>query len=199
MVRSSYTRTDPTAMPASDTPSAAQDAKGTKSSEEILNVGEAVAAHRTRLASLIETIGKVLANPAFIVSLLTAHVLWVVLNLPVMPWEPWDPYPFMFLATVASAEAPFLALLVLMHQQRQAHIDDLRDELSLQVSLQVERESTMLLRMLHEIQAKLDVDISHFDQTQITNLEQDLDPRALMENLRSHLHEVEGEDGPTEP
>jgi uncharacterized membrane protein len=30
-----------------------------------------------------------------------------VLNLPIFPWfRPWDPYPFVFLATFASAEAP---------------------------------------------------------------------------------------------
>lgn len=162
-------------------------------------MGEAVAADRTRLAALIEATGSVLASPFFMVSLLAAHIMWVVINLPIMPWAPWDPYPFMFLATVASAEAPFLALLVLMHQQRQAHIDELRNELSLQVSLQVERESTMLLRMLREIQEKLDVDVSRQDRDRVTELEQDLDAHALMENLRTHLHEVEGDDGPTEP
>lgn len=186
-------------MSRSDAPPASAGSKGRKSSEEILNVREAVAEHRTGLASLIEATGRILANPVFIVALLAVHVLWVVVNLPLMPWEPWDPYPFMFLATVASAEAPFLALLILLHQQRQMHIDELRDELSLQVSLQVERESTMLLRMLHEIRDRLDVEPSAVETATIAELEEDLDPHALMENLRRHLHEVEGDDGPTEP
>jgi uncharacterized membrane protein len=132
-------------------------APGPKSAEEILNVREVVSRRRSRLARLIERSGATISSPALFVSLLAAHALWIVVNLPVVPWEPWDPYPFMFLATVASAEAPFLALLILMHQQRQEHVDELRGELSLQVSLQVERETTTILRMLDRIQARLDV------------------------------------------
>jgi uncharacterized membrane protein len=187
-------------MARSETPSdRPHGAKGSKSTEELLNVGEAVAAHRTRAASLIESTGRVLANPVFLLSLLAAHLLWVALNLPLVPWEPWDPYPFVFLATVASVEAPFLALLVLMHQQRQERIDELRNELSLQVSLQVEREATVVLRVLHAIQQKLDVEVPDVDADVMADLEEDLDPRALMENLRRHLHEVESDEGPTEP
>jgi uncharacterized membrane protein len=174
-------------------------AKGAKSTEEILNVGEAVAARRTRLAGVVEATGRFLANPLFIVGFLAAHVLWVALNLPFVPWQPWDPYPFMFLATVASAEAPFLALLILMHQQRQARIEELRNELSLQVSLQVERETTMVLRMLKRVQERVDADVADLDGDLIAHLQQDLDARSLMENLRAHLHEVDGDDGPTEP
>ena len=59
-------------------------------------------------------------------------MLVVVLNLPVFPWfRPWDPYPFILLATFASAEAAFIALLVLMYQRRNARISELREEVSL--------------------------------------------------------------------
>ena len=123
-----------------------------------------------------------LSHPAFFLALLASHLLWIVLNLPIYPWwEPWGPYPFIFLATIASAEAPFIALLVLMHQQRNQRLSELREETPLQVSLHMEREVSWVLHLLPE------------------RLQEELDARRLMEEVRCDLHRTQGDKSPITP
>lgn len=160
-------------------------------SEEILNVRLEVAKRQGRLADLTDTVGRTLANPTFFLLFLGAHLGWVLCNLPITPWDPWDPYPFMFLATVASVEAPFIALLVLMHQHRQERIDELRDEVMLQIDLHVERKASMSLRLLEDLYHRLGYEP---DQEGLDTLKRDLDPRKLMEEIREELGRAEGED-----
>lgn len=171
------------------------DAGGLDKDTENLSVRHEILRRRSGLQALADATGKVLAHPAFFVGLLAIHVLWLVLNLDVYPWfEPWDPYPFTFLATVASAEAPFLALLVLMHQKREAEIDQLREELDLQTSLFIEREVTVILRMLHQVHEKLGIVPDESPET-LKHLEERLHPDRLLNHLRQRL-ESEGSDSP---
>lgn len=167
--------------------------------EEILNVRAEVTKDRGRLASAVEGIGHALASPSFFAALAFAHVAWVLLNLPLYPWfAPWDPYPFTFLATVTSVEAPFIALLVLMHQQRESRIGELREETHLQVSLHTERELSVVLRLLREIHHHHNIQTEE-DPEFLEHLRGDLDPQHLMEQVRKDLRRAEGGDEPTAP
>jgi uncharacterized membrane protein len=173
---------------------------GDKSSD-VLNVRNEVESRRSRTATLVEVIGTTLARPRFFLWVLAAHAIWVVLNLPFVPWKPWDPYPFTFLATLASVEAPFITLLVLMHQQRESHIAELREETHLQVSLHLERELTMALRLLRETQRAAGTE-THEDPEILRKMQVDLDEERLLENVRRELREAgagEDEDDATSP
>jgi uncharacterized membrane protein len=162
-----------------------------KSAEEILNVRHEIATHSGRAARITGRIGEVLATPTFFFALLALHLGWILLNLPGLPWRPWDPYPFTLLATIASAEAPFLTVLVLMHQQREQHINELREEISLQVSLHVERQSTMLIRLLCELHNQAGLK-SEQDSEVVDRMQNYLDPKHLLDNLRRDLQSEEG-------
>ena len=159
--------------------------------EEILNVRLDVVKRQGRLADFEDKVGRFLANPIFFIGFLGLHAGWVVVNLPFMPWSPWDPYPFTFLATVASVEAPFIALLVLMHQHRQDRVNELRDELSLQINLNVERKSSLTLRMLDDLYRHLGHE-PNYDG--LDRLKHDLDPQQLMNDVREELDSAEGEE-----
>lgn len=163
-----------------------------KSAEDILNVRLEIASHQSRMADLIDGIGRVLAHPIFFVGLFASHVLWVGVNLPTVPWAPWDPYPFTFLATVASVEAPFIALLILVYQRRDRRIAELREEIDLQVTLHVERKTAMALRMLEELEKKVGIETDH---DALDRLKKDLDPEHLMQDIRERLKEAEGDEG----
>lgn len=164
-----------------------------KSAEEILNVRVEVTKQETPLAALIKEVGHVLAHPVFFLVLLGAHLGWIVLNLPIYPWyEPWDPYPFVFLATIASIEAPFIALLVLMHQEHDRRIDELREEIDLQVSFHIEREVTMALRLLDKIRRSHSIEIEE-DSGELEHMEAFMDPQRMMERLRRDLRAAEDE------
>jgi uncharacterized membrane protein len=161
-----------------------------KDGEQLLSVRAEVMRKRSRTSQFADTMGHVLSHPVFFLSLLGTHLVWVALNLPICPWEPWDPYPFVFLATFASVEAPFFALLVLMHQRREARIDELREELDLQVSLFLEREVTVILRMLKQVHAELGIATAEPAGT-LEHLEKELHPDRLLRHLRRRLAETE--------
>lgn len=161
--------------------------------QKIVSVREEMVERRGWLGAAIDWIGRILANPLFFSLFLLAHLAWVVLNLGWVPGvEPWDPYPFVFLATVASAEAPFVALLILMWQQRDRRINEVREEVSLQVSLHVERENTAILRVLQKVGERLELEL---DEQEVEELADDLDPEALMSTVRERLEEA-GEQDP---
>ena len=158
--------------------------------ESIVSVREEVTRRRGPLGRAVDRIGALLATPAFFLTLLGLHLAWVVLNLPVMPWQPWDAYPFTFLATVASAEAPFLALVILMRQQQDRHVDEVREEVQVQVSLLIERECTTVLRFLDKMKETLDLDIEIED---MERFEQDMDSERLLDDLEERLDDVDPE------
>jgi len=83
--------------------------------------------------------------------------LWVFLNSRFSPIQPFDPFPFSLLTMIVSLEAIFLTLFVLIAQNRMSHEVDKRAKLDLEVNLLAEKESTMVLRILHDISANLGV------------------------------------------
>ena len=155
----------------------------------ILDVRAEMEARRTKTSRTISEIARFLARPSFFIGLALVNIGWIVVNLPIMPWEPWDPYPFVFLATVTSVEAPLLSLLILMHQERDKTVDELREETLLQVSLHNERELSVGLRLLDEIRRGLDIDTSQQEEL-MDLLQETLDPKRLMENLRWELKQM---------
>lgn len=159
--------------------------------KEIVSVREEMMRRRTRLAAVIDRTGDLLAHPVFFSAMLALHLAWLLLNSGWIPGvRPWDPYPFVFLATVASAEAPFIALLVLMRQSRDQRIDELREEVSLQVELHMERETSRALEMLAAIQDRLGIERPADDD--LDRMTERVDPRDLLHDLRERLDEAEG-------
>jgi uncharacterized membrane protein len=73
---------------------------------------------------------------------------WIAWNTGALGLVPFDPYPFGFLTLVVSLEAIFLSIFVLMAQKREAAIAELREEMSLQVSLRLEQEVTKTLQLV---------------------------------------------------
>ena len=161
--------------------------------EEILNVRTEMMRRRGAMAAAIDHTGAFLAHPFFLLGLLALHLGWVVVNIrALVPFEPWDPYPFVFLATIASAEAPFISLLILMRQRRDGRIEELREEIELQVSLHMEKKLTHVVRVLGRIQDKLGVEAPG-GRALLTRHEEELDPQRLLEILEAHLEESESD------
>jgi uncharacterized membrane protein len=92
---------------------------------------------------------------------LLAHILvlggWVLWNTGFMGLSIFDPYPFMLLTTTISIEAIFLSIFVLMSQNRDQKMADLRSRLDFEVDFRSEQEITKMLQMLEEVQNHLGV------------------------------------------
>lgn len=74
---------------------------------------------------------------------------WIVVNMGLIPGiEPFDPFPFGLLTMIVSLEAIFLAIIVLISQNRAEKIAELREEVDLQINSIAETEITKTIKML---------------------------------------------------
>ena len=108
-------------------------------------------AYRTR--SRIDRLAAAIMRGAGTGTALFVHAtwfsFWVSANLGVLPGiKPFDPFPFVFLATVVSLEAIFLTLFVLITQNRMSREADKRAQLDLQTYRRVCVWRAPLTRML---------------------------------------------------
>ncbi|EKD93935.1 MAG: hypothetical protein ACD_28C00021G0002 [uncultured bacterium] len=108
--------------------------------------------------------------------------LWIVVNVGWIPGIiPFDPFPFGLLTMIVSLEAIALAIIVLISQNREAHIADMREEIDLQINVRAEQEITKILIMLDQIHdhlglpAKDDAELMRMKQkTNLSLLEEEL-------------------------
>lgn len=90
------------------------------------------------------------------------HILfftgWIAVNLDYVPrLAPFDPFPFGLLTMIVSLEAIFLAIFVLVSQNRSAYISTIRDEVHMGINLIAEEEITKILEVLAEIRKELGI------------------------------------------
>lgn len=108
--------------------------------------------------------------------------LWILINVGLLPiFEPWDP-TLVVLAMIASVEAIFLSTFVLMNQRRQARMDEDRAELTLQISLLAEHETTKLASLLVAIAERLEVDVP--EDVDAEDLTRTVSQEGVLEEIR---------------
>lgn len=76
---------------------------------------------------------------------------WILLNSGTTGINPFDPYPFGGLTVAVSLEAIFLAIFVLISQNRQALQSDRRATVDLQMNTMAEREITKLIELVAKL------------------------------------------------
>lgn len=77
---------------------------------------------------------------------------WMIINTGLIPDLPqFDPFPYGLLTMIVSLEAIFLAIIVLISQNRAMRVADLREEIVLQINTLSEQEITKLINMVDEI------------------------------------------------
>lgn len=96
----------------------------------------------------------------FLVFHAVGFAAWFAVNLNAVPGvEPFDPFPFGVLTLIVSSEGVFLAIFILISQNRMARQSDKRAHLDLQVSMLTEQEMTMMLRMQQRVCEHLGVEV----------------------------------------
>ncbi len=89
--------------------------------------------------------------------------VWIVINTGHTSVEPFDEFPFNFLTMVVSLEAIFLAIIVLISQNRESRVGELREEIDLQINTIAEEETAKILELLIMIAEKQGVEVSYDD------------------------------------
>lgn len=113
-------------------------------------------------------------------------ILWIVWNTGLIPFIPvLDPLPFGLLTMVVSLEAIFLAIIVLISQNREARIAELREEIELYINTYAENEITKLMYLQTLLLEKQGIDISADEDLQLMlkHLEGEKIEKALTKQL----------------
>lgn len=116
-------------------------------------------------------------------------IAWILINTGKIPGiEPFDPFPFGLLTMIVSLEAIGLAIIVLISQNREARVSELREEIELQLNTISEGEVTKLIGLMAILLEKQGVNIQDDPELKkmlkpidaaemISQLEQELDPK----------------------
>jgi uncharacterized membrane protein len=142
---------------------------------------------RTPADRVSDAITRVAGSAAFVAVHAIAFTVWIAANAGLVPGvEPFDPYPFAFLTLVVSLEAIFLAIFVLMSQNRMSRLADRRAHLDLQIDLLAEREVTVMLRMLRALCDKQGIHVDGLNRD-VQALLEETDVTALASDLEQKL------------
>jgi uncharacterized membrane protein len=117
---------------------------------------------------------------------------WITANLGWIPYIPrFDP-SLVILAMAASVEAIFISTFVMINQNRMAKAEDKRAELSLQISLLSEHETTRLISLVSAIVEHFDipVDVGH---AEIEELTRNVPPELVLEEIERKRRSSESE------
>jgi len=128
------------------------------------------------------------SSTAFLVVHAVVFVVWIVWNIPVSGLNRFDPYPFGMLTTIVSLEAIFLSIFVLMTQSREAHIGELREELTLQVNLKIEEEMTKTLHLVAGLYSRLGLVLA--DDPELKEMLEPLNPAEIEDELTAQIREA---------
>lgn len=107
---------------------------------------------RSILTQISDDLTEICGSTPFLVFHVIFFAAWIILNTEIIPGTiPFDPFPFGLLTMVVSLEAIFLAIFILVSQNRSSLVNTLREEVHLRVNLIAEEEITKTLEVLAEI------------------------------------------------
>lgn len=140
--------------------------------------------------SLAERLADLMTSKFGSVTFLSLNAIWftawIIINLGWVPAvKPFDPFPFGLLTMVVSLEAIFLAIIVLISQNRESRIADLREEIDLQINIMAEEEISKIIELLVRSLRKQGLDVGS-DQ-QIQEMTKTTSSQEIERNLEKEL------------
>ncbi len=113
---------------------------------------------RSFLTQVSDDLTSIFGSTGFLVLNAIFFAVWIIINLGWVPGiVPFDPFPFGLLTMIVSLEAIFLAIFILVSQNRSSYIGTIRDEFHLRVNLIAEEEITKILEVLAEIRKEMGI------------------------------------------
>src|SRR3954470_7965496 len=142
-------------------------------------------ANRSAMEILADRMIGIASSTPFLVIHGLLFILWIAWNIPGIPLPRFDPYPYGMLTTIVSLEAIFLSIFVLMTQNRESKIGELREELTLQVNLRIEEEVTKTLHLVAGLYARLGLKMA--DDPELRAMLEPLDPKKIENDLTEQI------------
>lgn len=123
----------------------------------------------------------------FLVFHVAGFAAWFMVNLDAVPGvAAFDPFPFGILTLIVSSEGVFLAIFILISQNRMTRQSDKRAHLDLQVNMLTEQEMTMMLRMQQRLCEHFGVDVDVV-KDEAKQLLEETDVGTLVSTLEERL------------
>jgi uncharacterized membrane protein len=101
---------------------------------------------------------------------------WFLANFGKLGIPAFDPPPFNLLTMVVSLEAIFLAIIVLMSQNRAGKIADIRQKMDFEIDVVAEEEITKIIQLLEKLHAHHGIPL---DDVQLREMERSVDLQAI--------------------
>ena len=125
---------------------------------------------------------------SFIYLQAAAMAIWFFINRGGIPGiAKFDPYPFPLLALVTTIEAIFLAIFILVKQNRMGDLQKTREELDLQINLLTEHEVSRLIRLVDSIAKHLNVAIN---DEGLGDLKTDTSPEQVLNVIEKEMEKL---------
>lgn len=135
---------------------------------------------KTREERFADAITRFAGSMRFVYLHVALYGLWVFINCGLLPIKRFDP-SFVMLATLASVEAIFLSTFILISQNRMQQLADKRADLDLQVSLLAEHEVTTLIKLVHAIAERLEIEEAQ--NPELPELMRDVRPEKVLSEI----------------
>ena len=143
------------------------------------------AAGRTVFEALSDSVADATGSMQFLVAHVLWFAVWILLNMGIGGLEPFDPYPFGLLTMIVSLEAICLSIFILMTQNRDAQIAELRDEVTLEVNLRIEDEVTKSLQLITGLYRRLNLPLA--EDPELQRMLQPLDAGEIERELANQI------------
>ena len=124
------------------------------------NANEEIADNRSTVMKVADWIAEFSGSLPFLFIHIVGFAIWILLNVHILPFGNFDPFPFGFLTLVVSLEAIILSVFVLLSQNRQVARDKVRGDIEYDVNLKAEMQISNMHEkfdtMYSEVQKRLD-------------------------------------------
>ena len=142
------------------------------------------AADMTGVERLANRLTLFASSTPFLVFHVAWFAVWIGWNVAARG-QAFDPFPFGLLTMIVSLEAIFLSIFVLMTQNRESAIAEVREEVSLAVTLRVEEEVTKVLQLVSGLYTRLGQQMA--DDPELRQMLQPLDAEQIEKDLTAQI------------
>ncbi|MBC7486824.1 MAG: DUF1003 domain-containing protein [Cytophagaceae bacterium] len=130
-----------------------------------------------RLADKVASFG---GSWAFIITFFSFMFVWILANIFILLYHPFDPYPFILLNLILSCLASIQAPIIMMSQNRQEEKDRLRNLHDYQINLKAELEIRLLDEKMDHLIIHQNQRLTEMQQLQADYMEDILNQIALL-------------------
>ncbi|MCU1289885.1 MAG: hypothetical protein JWN60_2114 [Acidobacteria bacterium] len=142
---------------------------------------------RSAAEYMSDTITRFTGSIGFVVFHVLLFAFWFAVNLEFIPGvQSFDPFPFGILTLIVSSEGVFLAIFILISQNRITRQADRRAHLDLQINLLTEREITLMLRMQKRLSEHFGLEYEE-PQAQTHQLMEEMNVEHLVTELEEKM------------